>query len=247
MNRKLKLFGLMIAVLFAVSAVSAQAAFAAEEFHAHEEKVILTGEDHPNAGLEKQTTRVWVAGKEKGTVTCTTLEVWGTVQGTSSGNGLFTSPEATVHPKYSNCTSSFGSASVNTEECHYKFTASTDANGHAEVHIVCPAGQSIKISVAGLCTISVNNNQSVPGIHYTNVNTGGETSTEELTVHATTGKTIDYTSSGFGCSLAGIPSSGSEAEYEGTATVAAFEDISGTTTAPNNSYEDGEQVGIFKQ
>jgi hypothetical protein len=241
---KLKLFGLTIIALFAVGAVSAQAALAEEEFHAHEERVILTGEDHPQA--PGQIIRFWASGKEKGTVTCNKLEVWGTVQGTPSGNGLFTTPEATVHPKYSECSSSFGSLSVNTDECHYLYTSHTDANGHAEKHLICPAGQSIKMSVAGVCTISIGS-QIISGVHYTNVDTTSETDEEKLTIHTTTGKTIDYTASGFGCSLAGIPSSGTELEFDGTLTVAAFEDISGTTTAPNNSYVDGAQVGIFKE
>lgn len=243
MNRKLKVFGLMMAALFAVSAVSAQAAFAEEEFHAHAEDVVLTGAEHPQK--PGQVTRIYVNGVEKGNVTCNNLEVWGTVKGTPNGANLYTSPEATVHPKYTECTSSFGSASVNTEECHYNFTAKT-VGEHAEVHVICPAGQSIKVTVGGVCTLAIGE-QTVPGIKYTNVNTTGKTENDEITLHATTGKTIDYTSSGFGCSLGGIPSKGTEGEYEGTATVEAKKWVSGTTTAPNNSYVDGEQVGIFKE
>jgi hypothetical protein len=159
---------------------------------------------------------------------------------------LFTSPEATVHFRYSERTSSFGSVSVNTEECHYRYTATTDVEGYAEEHLVCPAGQSVKWSLGGVCTVTIGN-QTIPGVHYTNVNTTGETSNDELTSHTTTGKTVHYTSSGFGCALAGIPSAGTEPEFEGTLTVKAFEYISGSTTAPTSTYVDGEQVGIFKE
>jgi hypothetical protein len=241
---KLKAFGLTVVALLAVGAVSAQAASAEELFHAHARHVVLTGEQHPQ--FPNQAMRIWVNGTEKGTLTCGKLEAWGDVESNNEGSpGTWTSTEATVHPTISECTSSFGSASVNTEECHYLYTPHTDANGHAEVHLTCPAGQSIKMSVGGVCTISIGS-QTIPGVHYTNVNTTGETNDKQLTIHTTSGKTIDYTSSGFGCALGGIPSSGTELEAEGTLTVRAFRYRSGSTTVPNSYTEEGG-VGIWKE
>jgi hypothetical protein len=245
MTRKLKVVAVALAALFAVSAISAQAAFAEEEFHAHAKHVVLTGEQHPQFPAQKTT--VWVGATSKGNLTCNKLELWGDSEGTETTSTLFTSKNATVHPKYAECTSTFGNLTVNTEECHFNLTATTNANGHAELHINCPTGQSIKTSIAsGACVISINNEQTLTGVHYTNVTTS-DTAHAELTVHLTTGKTIHYTASGFGCALAGIPTSGTEAEWEGTWTLKAFKYVSGSTTAPSNSYKDEEQVGIFKE
>jgi hypothetical protein len=264
MSRNLKALGLALAAMFALSAVAAQGAFAEEFFHAHTEHVIITGEQHPQFPIQKTIINN-NAGEKKGEVQCKILHLTGDEVGVETpGTGTWTSTTATVHPVYEECEliSPFkAAATVNTGKCHYRFTSNTEettktpeVQKHARARVTCPKGENITISTPSTgCVITVNNEENpvgsgefgqtpTHGVVYTNVNTTKETSKKELTAHATV-KNIKYTSN-FTCQLAGIPASGEKAEYEGTATVKAYEYVSGTTES--NNYVKGAQVGIEK-
>ena len=213
MRRNLKALGLALAAVFAMSAVSASAASATtHDFHSHGNTVTA----------EAENTQVFTTESSELTLVCEELTATGMV---AEGE----SEEVEVHPVYNNeenaCENSLiGSMTVETEGCDYVFTGETDANGHAEVHVVCEAGHEINIVSSG-CTLHIPE-QTVTGIHYNNQNEN--TNEKDITVEATvTG--IHYTSSGFLCGFAGIPSEGNDGVEEGNSTVKGYSDTTETT------------------
>src|SRR4051794_18898445 len=94
MMKNLKMFGLALAAVFAMSAVVASAASAAEEFHGPSGTTTLTGSQVGNDVLTTM----------GGTMTCTTITYAGAVVGP-------TSTEASGAPTFSGCTS-FGFVNV---------------------------------------------------------------------------------------------------------------------------------------
>jgi len=86
---------------------------------------------------------------EAGTVYC---------DSTLAGYGEEASQTAALHATYSGCEAfGFISVSVNTEECDYVFHLDSEVAEHkytATVSIVCPEGQSIKITAAS-CALEI--------------------------------------------------------------------------------------------
>lgn len=120
MKRKFKTLGLVMAAVFAMSAVSVSAASAAE-FHAETAPVTLSG--------SQSSTHVFTTAA--GTVTCKVA----TFSGSSS---VKTTKEITMTPKYENCTA-FGFISVPIDvKGDYLFTANGDIHVNGEFLITTP-------------------------------------------------------------------------------------------------------------
>ena len=131
MNRKFKTLGLVLASVFAMSAIGASAASAAD----------FRSEVHPQSVSGTQTTS-HVFTTDAGTVTCKKATFSGTTSGTTAST-------QTLTPEYDECTA-FGFVNVPIHEngCGYIF----NANGTTEVE--CPSGKKIEITVP-FCTTTV--------------------------------------------------------------------------------------------
>jgi hypothetical protein len=156
MIRNIKVLGLAVMAAMAIGAFAASAALATPEF---------TAEVYPATIHGSNTKGTEVFETEGGKVEC-------------DASYHATLPEASstlnVVPNYTNCDAfGFLEAEVNEEGCSYLFhatekTAADKYNIHADV--VCPAGQSIKISVftcaaevkaqTGLTTVEITNDTS---------------------------------------------------------------------------------------
>lgn len=232
MTRMLKALGLGLLAVFAFSALVAQAA-SAHEFKAAEAPATITGEDDPvSGGLQKFT-----AGPAD--TQCTELHATGIQTEVEED-------ELTVVPQYSDCEALGFPATVNnvgslgddeTGACAYNFDSDT-VGEHAPVDVECEAGGSITIEAffdeahtEELCTIHVGAQNDLNGVHYNNV----KTTKEEVTLEATVSG-IHYTYDGPWCFLVfgDNEGEGSDATYEGNATVKAFKggsQIDGTITS----------------
>jgi archaellum component FlaF (FlaF/FlaG flagellin family) len=150
--KNLKILGLALVAVFAMSAVVASGASAlSPAFTSEGSPTILTGSQE---GSDVFTTH-------GGTVTCTTATYEGTQTGTESS-------ETEVTPTYSGCTAfGFVNVPIDVNGCKYVFTA------NQSMHIVCPAEKSIEVTAPG-CTVTVGT-QTPTGpntIEYTNIGAG---------------------------------------------------------------------------
>jgi hypothetical protein len=144
MKRNLKALGLMLAAVFAMSALGATAASAAE-FHAASAPVTINGTQ--STGHQFKT--------DAGTVTCKVA----TFTGTQSSK---TSATVTMTPTYKECTAfGFINVPIHTNGCAYIF----NANGNTEVE--CPAGKTFEITAPG-CTTKVGPQSITGGNTFTN-------------------------------------------------------------------------------
>jgi hypothetical protein len=173
MIRNLKAFGLALIAVFALSAVAASGASAADhEFTSNSQNGLtdLTGETEEGvkptlsaAGIEVEC--------EKGTYA-------GTVEGNSVG-------EVTVHPTYDGpCKTSISeNVDVNTDGCDYKLTGETNEEGDAKVYIECTEGHDITIhdTTFGI-VMHIGAQGPLTGAHYNNIEEVGH---EAVTVNAT--------------------------------------------------------------
>lgn len=165
MIRKVKVLGLALVAVFAMSAMVAQAASATvvnHEFASDATETIIKGTDEPG------TNNVFdVNGAE---VVCATSHFEGTVLGAEVDH-------VTVHPTYTDC-EFFGSpATVTTTGCNYTFDSDTIDSEHADVFVEC-TGTGIVIQTDP-CTIVVGEQTTEPGVTYTNIANG------DVTVKAT--------------------------------------------------------------
>lgn len=252
MTRNLKVLGLFVAML-AISALSASGAWASgEQFHATREHVIVTGETEPETGGV-----VFDVGKGK--VICAKGRYEGTVTGTSTEGGQFTTKEVTVHPTAEECKLAGVNATLNTNGCNYALTSGTSVTTtepviteHARVSFECTVGAQITFSGSG-CKIRLGteNEGSIPeetladGVKYFNKNTG----VEEITVAATV-KNIPYEAEGALCGVVGIETGKHhDGMYTDHVTVKAYGDENGpctqnTTTHKLETCNEGSQVSI---
>ncbi len=249
MIRNLKVLGLALAAVFAMSAMAAQAAMASGElFHSDEDPTVITAS---NAGFGNH---VFTAGGIS--VECENATFTGTQSGT-------TGEELTVHPTYSgNCTAAgVVAATVTTTGCNYILYSETGENTHtsttdAPVKIECEEGKKITIDAAK-CRITIDPNQTVRGVKY--VGEGGTTETEDLRVVASV-DTIGYeaenlTGLGFKCGTLGFETGVTltNASYTGTVTAKGYEDKCAAEECPfvpeggtdKDAYSEGDQVGIW--
>lgn len=171
MNRKLKMLGLALVAVMAMSAVAASGA-SALQFTAASYPVVVSGEQ--TAG----NTHVFTyAGRE---VTCNNAKF------DAIGKEAGPSNEVDVTPTYSDCHAIvLGNklpATVFHNECKYNFTVGASLSGN-EVHVICPAGKSIEIGVYSdaahstqVCRYAVGS-QAVGGITYSNMATDATVAT----------------------------------------------------------------------
>jgi hypothetical protein len=248
MTRNFKAFGLALVAMVAFGAFAAQGASAVVEhsFRSGAANTVLTGQN------ESYTT-----GSSKDKFTATgglVVECDATFEGTNTGT---TADTVTVHPKYHNCTSGFGNATVDTDGCNYVFDSdTTQASGHstssehAAVNLECESSHVIKVTATG-CTLqfsashsSVAVNQSLHGVRYSEVT---HSSKKSMTVTATV-RTVHYTAlAGSFCGLAGhAAGTYTNGSYDTKATVTGFTDstvVSGSTTT-GRVWSHGAQVDI---
>jgi hypothetical protein len=142
MKRKYKALGLVLAAVFAFSAVSVASASAAE-FHSKAAPTTITG-------VQKAS---HVFTTNAGKVTCTTAKFTGT-------QSVVTSATVTLTPTYENCTAfGFVGITIDTNGCKYNF----NANGSTKVE--CPTGKAIEVTVP-FCTTSVGSQTLSSGMSF---------------------------------------------------------------------------------
>lgn len=147
MKHKFKALGLVLAAVFALSAVSVASASAAQ-FHSALAPTVISG--------AQSTSHVFTTNA--GTVTCKTAKF-------SGSQAVVTSETQTLTPKYENCTAfGFVGVTIDTNECAYEF----NANGSTKV--VCPSGKAIEVTVP-FCTTSVGPQTFASGMTYETVGT----------------------------------------------------------------------------
>lgn len=171
MTRHLKILGLSLAAVFALSAVSASLA-SADVFKSEAETTTLTGTQvkHLEGGVEKFD-RFKTDG---GIVECTTA----TYSGTQTTKEAAT---VAVTPHYTGCTFAGLTAEIETNGCEYVFNL-VGATTNGEVKVKCPAGKDITVQVGPVgtrrCTIHVPE-QTLAGILFSIL---GATTTREVGV-----------------------------------------------------------------
>jgi hypothetical protein len=208
MLRKLMRAAVLSAVLCALGAVTASAAFAAGEFTVGAVPSFISG--------EQATTNVFEVTNTKGEfvkVKCSeaTFEGEATVL---SGTTL------TVTPNYETCTLGGLAATVTMNGCEYRFNSVSA--GTASVNVVnCTPGKTIVV-VKGNCTISIGEQGPLSTVTFTNAGSGS-TADSLATADVTS---ITNTQTGSECPDPGLESS--DGKYTGTVTVKAWE-IAGTS------------------
>lgn len=254
MSRKLKTIGVALVAVFAMSAIAASAAQAAEEFRSEspangKDANILTGEVVTGGPTTVSEPHVFLPKPGGVKVTCKMAAVKGTNTGTTAG-GTLNSPTATVTPEYSECEiPGLAPATVTTTGCHYKFYAETTRETEAGVkqgksEIICETGKVIEVSGGG-CIIKIGTQSPGGGVNYVNTGSG---STADIDAEAHVTNIAFETNGAFGCSLVGIPKTGTEGTYLGNVTAKGFTDNnSAANEGKTGIYEEGAQLGIKKE
>lgn len=134
-----------------------------------------------------------------------------TFTGNTSNSSTNTIP---FHAEYANCTVDFGlftagATVVTNSDWDLRATSGSAATSvTADVNLLAPTGggPAVTITVAGICTISIPAQNNLAHVVATNV-----ASPTSVTINATVSN-IAYTASGL---CPGVPSSGSDAAYDG--------------------------------
>ena len=234
MKRNLKALGLAMVAVFALSAVAASAAQAANHhLTVPTAPAIVTAEDTVNTVFSM------TGGNRK--IECATTKYEGTVSET-------TSTEVTVAGTYGGCTVKGGgeiSATVDVKHCALILTGETDANGDAKTHIECAEGNEIHItySVFGsACTVAITPQTPEGGVHYEQAEPVGQK--KDVTVTFTI-KGITYHEIGGGfCPASSTTHDGT---LNGTVTAKAYKDNGPTqagTEKTTPTFNEGEQQDL---
>lgn len=171
MFRNMKVLGLAVVAVLAMSAVVAASASAA--FNAENEGTTLL------SGSQTNTHEFTV---NTGTVTCTTA----TFAGSQSGK---TSSTLSITPTYEGCTNSLlGSMSVNMNGCTYLFhtEATTGEPINGKVDVVCSGTNEIEVkrtSGVQVCTVKVPAQTGLGAVKYTNKSGSVEVEAEVTGLH----------------------------------------------------------------
>ncbi|HEX3174679.1 MAG TPA: hypothetical protein VHQ43_10750 [Solirubrobacterales bacterium] len=204
MTPSLKRIGLALALALAIGALAAATA-SAHEFHFETAPMIVTG--------EQDNTHANEFAFPFGAVECEKSHFEGTTVAQEVG-------ELTLKPKYENCKQEANNATVTTNECDFVFTGKTDANGHSQLHIVCPAGKKIEVSIPALnCTLKIGTQTPQKGVKYTNTGAG---KTRDFDATITAEGIVYEKSGGMLCQMIG--GNGKEGKYVSEVTVSAYED-----------------------
>jgi hypothetical protein len=255
MKVNLRALGLALIAVFAFGAVMASAVSAevTDHFTSEVEKTVLTGEQVGTSednfyGIKKVSSLA---------LTCKKVTFAGTVTGKSV-------TEITLVPTYFECTSNLGAATVTNDRCAFILTGTTDKfintsgveeGKDATVHLECDHNEvggklgSIRIQTGG-CEFTLAStqpkgttvNQNLKGVKYTNEGSG---TTRDIKVDVTVDNIHYTTNDAFACTLAGIPTTGTDTFLTGTVTIKGYEDNLGSPTPWQDKFElDTEQVGI---
>jgi hypothetical protein len=190
MIRNLKVLGLALVALLAMSAL---ASTASAQFESEAESTNLT--------VSSNLMQKFAPSKGSTAVECTTIKVTGTQTGKVS-----TTVE--IAPTYSNCETFLGAAtSVNTNGCKYVFHLPKESTtGTTDVE--CAAGKVIEIKVGNICTYTIG---TQTGLKEVNFSTAGSGTTTEVVVEPNVeGITSTRTTNDFFC-----PAAGSTGTYTG--------------------------------
>jgi len=214
--RNLKILGLALVAMLAMSAVAASMA-SADTFTAEKYPVTITGDQDGQTDVFTTTA---------GTVSCKKATYVGTVAAASK--------EASATPTYSECTGLGFPVTIDTNGCSYKFTMTdvvTDASTTARVDIVCPGTEEITVTAKSgattKCIIHIPPQTTLSHVELSNIGTG---TTREITGNITISG-IKYThtaGTGVGACTGGSASNGSYAgrvRLTGEETVSPFNHI----------------------
>jgi hypothetical protein len=214
MSRYLRAIGLAVIAVSALAAFSASSASAAtDHFTAASYPVDITAGHEASDKIEADT--FTYSGTS---VVCQRTTGTATVKEETTEITL-------TNIAYDECKFGTNPATIDMEGCDYLFTGETNAEGHAPVHVVCPEGKHIIITVPAVeCNLTIKNagatNGSMTpegGLSYT---TNGSDVTAKITV-----KGIhvikDPTGTNFACSL--LPKEGFGV-YNGKQTLTGFQD-----------------------
>jgi len=201
--RNLKILGLSLVAMFAMSAVAASMASADT----------LTGEKYPVTLTGDQDGQTDVFTTTAGTVSCKKASYVGTITGPSK--------EAEATPTYSECTALGFPATVHTNGCKYKFTMTQPGASSTTslVDIVCPGANEITVTAIGAgtvkCTIHVPAQNGLNHVEWVNISAG---TTSDITGNITISNlTYKHTAgTGVGACTTGHAANGT---YHGKATV----------------------------
>jgi hypothetical protein len=205
MIRNLKVLGLAVVAVLALSAVMASAAMAVPSFTASTYPAQITGSNTKGSEVFKT---------EGGNVECNSHFLSHAQNAASS--------TLTVTPKYTSCDAfGFLEATVNTESCSYVFHATEQVSGPHVVYkhhvdVECPVGQSIKV-IAGTCRAEITTQTGLTSVKTTNITEGG---VGKVTVQPEVkGITYHVTQDGFLCPFGGTGLK-HDGEYTGDVVVA---------------------------
>src|SRR6476619_3872859 len=193
MNRKLKALGLALFAAFALSAMTASGASAAEEFHSSEAHTIL---DVTQDGTEGSITGQQIFETTVGKLSCTGVEASVTLTAK-------TLSEITAVPTYTKCNKIENGAEglvthVKFTSCDYLFT-SKKSGTHSQVHIQCSTpGDHIHVNATFLgseilCMTIPPQTPTSGGVVYHNL--GEPPATRTITIEVTV-EGIEYTEKG---------------------------------------------------
>jgi len=210
MTRKLKVLGLALVAVCAMSAVVAASASAVEFKSTKGTTVTLTGAQHN--GEHKFTVGF-------GTVNCTKAKFHSEL---TTPNSVATVTAEYGKPAGGECVFAGIPAEVHMNECDFTLFA----NGNAAVD--CPAGKEITVTAvqAGVtkCVVHVPAQTGLTGVTYTNVGAG---ETEEVTMHLDITGQIKYSQTeGTGLGRCPTLDGATNGSYHGTATITGEETIS---------------------
>jgi hypothetical protein len=155
--RRVRIIGLALVAVFALSAVAAASASAFTTFEATEYPATIKAE-------QKEENVFQIGTEATGKVTCKKA----TFEGTAAGP----TEVITVHPVYSECTVfTVVGGTVTTEGCNYEVFAS------GKVNVKCTLGKTIIVK-AGTCEVKVGSQVGLE--HLTYVNLAGPPTTVEI-------------------------------------------------------------------
>jgi hypothetical protein len=192
--RNLKILGLALVAMFAMSVVMATAA-SADEFTAEKYPASLVG--------AKDSTFVDEFNTTTGIVKCETPSYTGTVKESATS--------VSVTPSYTGCTAFGFPATIDVNGCQYKFNVNGGTSTEGDVDLVCGASSITVTAISAgtiKCTVHAATQSDITGtVKYKNIGSG---TTQEVTLEAAlTG--IDYShtkGTGLGACTAGSATNG---------------------------------------
>jgi hypothetical protein len=233
MIRNLRVLGLALVAVCAFAAVSASSASAVtHKLTCAEATCVITG-------TQVGTPHVFGAKSSPNLEVSCTAATFGPTTISSGATSI------TIHPVYTGCTGGGFGVTVDTTGCNYILSGETetyfDTNGvdkgeDATVGVECTAGNSIKITAALGCTLTIGqtNNEHLLGVRYDNEKPEGKPDDVKVTV---TADHITYSSTP-ACSFVGGTAEDNDGFLTETVTAEAFKDEGGTPP------KEGPQIGL---